>query len=113
MRNKTLFLYNGTRANQDWNVYSAGIINQSYIVGQTRKSFTISLSGNATIQFGVDSTVYLTATYTYATDSWTSHSDTPNEFSFIVSQSAVSVTCNFQAAAQESNPTTTEASHKS
>ncbi|MBX3118799.1 MAG: hypothetical protein KF784_07010 [Fimbriimonadaceae bacterium] len=62
-----------------------------------RKSFTISLKGDVTIQFGVDDAVYLKATYTYSTDSWTSHTDTPNEFSFIVAQSSVSVTCNYQA----------------
>jgi hypothetical protein len=95
-RNKTLFLYNDTKNDQEWSIYSAGIINQRVTVGQQRKSFTISLSGDVTIQFGVDDAVYLKATYTYSSDSWTHHSDTPNEFSFSVAQSAVNVTCSYK-----------------
>ncbi len=94
-RNKTLFLYNGSRQNQDWQIYSEGVINQNVTIGQVRKSYTISLSGDVTIQFGVDDSVYLTSTYTYETDTWTYHTDTPPQWNFSTSQSAVNVTCNF------------------
>lgn len=95
MRNKTLFLYNGTLKDQEWSVFVAGQGTKSYTVGQLRKSFTLSFKGDATIQFGVDDTVYLSATYTYSTDSWTHNTVTPNEFSFIVTGSAISVTCSY------------------
>src|SRR5262245_20132621 len=94
-RNKTLFLYNQTKVDQEWSVYSQDVINQNFTIGQTRKSFTLSLSGAATIQFGVDDAVYLTATYTYATDSWTSNTNTPNEISFSVLGAGVNVRSSF------------------
>jgi len=94
-RNKTLFLYNDTRADQEWTVYSEGVINQAYTVGQVRKSFTITLSANAVIKFGVDDTVYLDAIYDYQNDSWTSRTATPNDMQFSATQSAISVTCRY------------------
>ncbi|PPT88430.1 hypothetical protein XthCFBP4691_14525 [Xanthomonas theicola] len=94
-RNKTLFLYNDTRHDQEWTVYAEGVINESYTVGQQRKSFTLSLSGDTTIRFGVDGTVYLRASYIYATDRWTSHTDTPNDMAFSTVQSAVTVTSSY------------------
>lgn len=94
-RNKTLYLYNDTKRTQEWTIYSEGIIREAYKMGQVRKSFTVSLSSNATIKFGVDDAVYLTATYAYITDSWTSHTDTPNEISCATSQSAVNVTSSY------------------
>lgn len=94
-RNKTLYLYNGTKTEQEWTIYAEGVINETYKVGQTRKTFTISLSKNATIQFGVDDRVYLRANYQYSNDTWTSHTDTPNEITFSVSQSAVTVSSNY------------------
>lgn len=96
-RNKTMFLYNDSKPfrEQEWAVYSQDIINQTYKVGAVRKSFMLTLSGNVVIQFGVDNVVYLRATYTYATDSWTSHTDTPNEISFSALQSAVTVTSSY------------------
>lgn len=63
-RNKTLFVYNDTSQNQQWSIYSEGVVNQNVTVGSVRKTFTLTLSGDATIQFGVDDTVYLRATYT-------------------------------------------------
>src|SRR5215469_3308562 len=99
-RNKTMFLYNGSkRDSQEWTVYSEDIINKSYTVGKQRTSFTLSLGGDATIKFGVDDTVYLTATYTYNSDSWASKTDTPNEISFSASESAVSVTSSYDPSA--------------
>jgi hypothetical protein len=95
-RNKTLFLYNDTKQDQEWTIFSDGVINQRVTVGQQRKSFTITLSGDVTIQFGVDDAVYLKAKYTYSSDSWTHHSDTPNEFKFAVVQSAVNVTSSYK-----------------
>ncbi|MCP3942097.1 MAG: hypothetical protein GY710_11525 [Desulfobacteraceae bacterium] len=53
-RNKTLFIYNDTRRDQDWRIFSEGVIDQRTTVGQTRKSYTLTLSGDVTIQFGVD-----------------------------------------------------------
>ena len=50
-RNKTLYLYNDTKVDQDWHVYSEGVINQRTKVGQTRKTYTISLSGPVTIHW--------------------------------------------------------------
>lgn len=94
-RNKTLFLYNDTRQDQEWTVYAAGVINANYTVGQQRLSFTLALSGDVTLQFGVDQTVYLTATYHYASDSWTHHTHTPNEIRFSTSLDAVTVTSSF------------------
>ena len=95
-RNKTLFLYNDTRKDQAWTVYSEGVINESYTVGQMRKSFTLTLSGDTTLRFGVNDTVYLKATYHYATDSWTHHTDTPNEIWFSESQNAANVTSSYR-----------------
>lgn len=94
-RNKTLFLYNDSRQDQEWTVYAEGVINESYTVGQQRKSFTLSVSGDTTISFGVDDAVYLRASYTYATDSWTSHTDTPNDMAFSAVQSAITVTSSY------------------
>ncbi|MGN7917884.1 MULTISPECIES: hypothetical protein [Lysobacter] len=94
-RNKTLFIYNDTRADQEWTIYSEGVINQSYTLGQDRKSFTVTLSANAVIKFGVDDAVYLDAIYDYRSDSWTSRTATPNEMQFSAAQSAVSVTCSY------------------
>lgn len=95
-RNKTLFIYNTSRQpEQDWTIYSDGVINQSVKIGAVRKSYTISLSGDVTIQFGVDNTVYLEATYTYSTDLWTNKTNTPNDISFSVSQSAVTVSSSY------------------
>lgn len=94
-RNKTIFLYNDSKKEQDWTIYSEGVINQSYKVSSVRRSFTISVSGDVEIHFGVDGTVYLKAKYTYASDSWTSHTDTPNEISFLESQDAISVTSSY------------------
>ena len=94
-RNKTLFIYNDTKKNQEWTIYSEGVINEKFTLGQVRKSFTLSLSGDVIIQFGVDDAVYLKATYTYKTDTWTHHTDTPKVFNFTVSQNAVSVTSSY------------------
>ncbi|WP_408950175.1 hypothetical protein [Lysobacter sp. Hz 25] len=94
-RNKTLFIYNGTRADQEWTIYSEDVINQSYTLGQDRKSFTVTLSNNAVIKFGVDDAVYLDAIYDYRSDSWTSRTATPNEMQFSAAQSAVNVTCSY------------------
>lgn len=94
-RNKTLFIYNDTSQDQQWTIYSEGVINKTITVGQTRKSFTLTLSGDVTIQFGVDDAVYLKATYDYNNDSWTSHTDTPNEIWFSSSQSAITVTSSY------------------
>ena len=49
-RNKTLFLYNDTKHDQEWTIYSEGVVNQRVTVGQQRKSFTVSLSDDVTIQ---------------------------------------------------------------
>ena len=97
-RNKTLFLYNGTKPHhdQEWHVYSEHVVNETFTVGASRKSFTINLSGNVTIQFGVDNAVYLKATYTYSSDSWTHHTDTPNAIEFSASGSGVNVTSSHQ-----------------
>jgi hypothetical protein len=95
-RTKSLFIYNDTRGNQEWTIYSEGVINEQFTIGQVRKTFTLNLSGDVTIQFGVDDTVYLRATYTYKTDTWTHHTDTPNYFNFSATQSAVSVTSSYQ-----------------
>ncbi|MGD2092539.1 MAG: hypothetical protein PVH61_40610 [Candidatus Aminicenantes bacterium] len=94
-RNKTLFVYNDSPRDQSWRIYSEGVIDQTVEVGKMRKTYTLSLSGNVTIQFGVDETVYLQANYTYNTDSWTSHTDTPKEISFSTSDSAVTVTSSY------------------
>ena len=97
-RNKTLFLYNGSTRQryQSWQVYSEGVINRYFDVDSyLRTTFTLTLSGDCTIQFGVEDTVYLRATYTFANDSWTSQTDTPNEISFTASQSAISVSSTF------------------
>ncbi len=95
MRNKTLFIYNGTKSDQEWNIYSEGVINETVTLGQVRKSYTLSLKGDATIQFGVADSVYLKATYTYSTDKWSYHTDTPNEWTFVEAGSSISVTCNY------------------
>jgi hypothetical protein len=97
-RNKTLFLYNTSKSqrNQAWRVYSEHVIDQTFTVGDQRKSFTITLGGDANIQFGVDDTVYLRATYNYKEDSWKHQTDTPNEISFSVSQSAVTVSSSYE-----------------
>jgi hypothetical protein len=95
-RKKTLFIYNDTKKDQEWTIYSEGVINEKVTLGQVRKSFTLSLSGDVTIQFGVEDTVYLKATYTYSDDTWTHHTDTPKEFNFTVAQSAVSVTSSYE-----------------
>jgi hypothetical protein len=97
-RRKTLFLYNLTRTNQEWTVYAEGVINDRYTVGQMRKSFTLSFSGDTTIQFGVDDAVYLKAAYTYSSDSWTSHTDTPDDITFADMGSGVSVSSSFTPA---------------
>lgn len=94
-RNKTIFLYNDTQQNQEWTVYSEGVINKTYTVGQQRMSFTISVSGDVDIQFGVNNTVYLTANYRYATDDWRSQTNTPNEISFSETLNAVNVTSSY------------------
>jgi hypothetical protein len=94
-RNKTLFLYNTSKqAQQDWVIHYDGVTKQIQ-VGAARKSFTISLSGDTTIQFGVDDTVYLKATYNYEDDSWNSNTATPNEIHFEVRESAVIVSSSF------------------
>ena len=95
-RNKTLFLYNGTDTEQEWTVYSEGVVNETLKVGSVRKSFTLSLSGDVEIQFGVDDAVYLKASYTYSSDSWTSSTATPNEISFSVSGSSVTLNSNYE-----------------
>lgn len=95
-RNKTLFLYNTSRqATQEWDIHSPGT-RKRLTVGQTRVTFTVSLSGDATLQFGVDDTVYLTATYNYDDDSWTSQTHTPNEIRFEVRESAIMVSSSFE-----------------
>ena len=96
-RNKTLFIYNTSRSEeQNWHIYSEGVINQRKTVGAARYSATITVSGDVTIQFGVDDSVYLRATYDYENDSWASHTDTPNEFSFEVRNSGVIVSSSFE-----------------
>ena len=95
-RNKTLLVYNASKqSEQDWTIYSEGVINQSVKIGSVRKSYTITLSGDVTMQFGVDDAVYLKATYTYSTDSWTSETATPNEMSFSAAQTGVSVSSSY------------------
>ncbi|WP_437801081.1 hypothetical protein [Sorangium sp. So ce693] len=95
-RNKTLFIYNTSKQKeQEWSIYSENVINKSVTVGSIRKTYTISLSGDATIQFGVNDTVYLRAEYNYSTDSWKSHTDTPKEINFTVSGSAVTVSSSY------------------
>lgn len=96
-RNKTLLTYNGTRQDQDWSIYCEGTINERFTLGQVRKSFTVALDGDAVLQFGVGDTVYLRATYNYNADSWTHHTDTPNEFSFATAQSGITVTSSYSA----------------
>jgi len=90
-RNKKLFIYNDTRKDQVWQIYSKGVINKSITVGQTRQIYTLTLSGDALIQFRVDDAVYLNATYTYSTDSWSSHTDKPDVIQFSTSRSVVNV----------------------
>jgi hypothetical protein len=94
-RKYTLFIYNTSDADQQWTIYSADVINQNVTVGKVRKSYTLMVSGDVTIQFGVDDTIYLTATYTYATDSWTSHTVTPNEIAFATGPGAITVSSSY------------------
>jgi hypothetical protein len=101
-RNKTLFLYNDTQQDQQWTVYSEGVINQNITIGQQRRTFTLTLSDDATLQVGVDDTVYLTATYTYATDSWTSHTDTPNEIQCTTVTNAINISSSFTPGSSDS-----------
>jgi hypothetical protein len=99
-RNKTLFLYNDTKPSKDqeWDVFAEGVLHHKDTVGSARKSFKISLKGDVTIQFGVDDTVYLKATYNHSNDSWTHHTDTPNEMQFSASGDAVTVKSSYQHA---------------
>ena len=94
-RNKKLFIYNDTRKDQVWQIYSEGVINKSITVGQTRHIYTLTLSGDVIIQFRVDNAVYLNAIYTYSTDSWSSHTDKPNVIQFSTSRSVVNVTSSY------------------
>lgn len=96
-RNKTLFIYNTTKSgqNQEWRLYSEGVIDQTVEVGAVRKTFTLSLSGDTTIQFGVDDTIFLKAIYNYQKDSWKSETKTPKEIEFSVEQSAVTVSSSY------------------
>ena len=50
-RNKKLFIYNDTRKDQVWQIYSKGVINKSITVGQTRQIYTLTLSGDALISY--------------------------------------------------------------
>ncbi|OEK08652.1 hypothetical protein A8C32_04170 [Flavivirga aquatica] len=97
-RNNTLFIYNTTHPtqNQEWTIYSEGVINETFTVGGVRKTFTLSLSGNVTIQFGVDDAVYLRASYNYSEDVWETHTDTPNDISAVTGPNALSVSSNFR-----------------
>ena len=94
-RNKKLFIYNDTRKDQVWQIYSKGVINKSITVGQARHIYTLTLSGDVIIRFRVDNDVYLNAIYTYSTDSWSSHTDKPNVIQFSTSQSVVNVTSSY------------------
>lgn len=94
-RKYTLFVYNTSSKDQSWAIFSDGVINQTFTIGSVRKTFTLMLSGDAAIQFGVDDTVYLKAAYTYSSDSWTSKTDTPNDISFSTGQSAITVSSDF------------------
>ena len=97
-RNQTLFLYNGTHPTQDqeWTIYSEEVINKTVTVGAIRKSFTMSLSGDTEIQFGVDDTVYLKANYDYANDTWKTHTNTPNDISASSGQNSLQVTSDYK-----------------
>lgn len=94
-RKYSLFVYNGTKSDQEWTIFSDGVINQSFKLGQVRKSYTLMLSGDVTIQFGVDDAVYLKATYNYAGDRWTSSTATPNVISFFSAPAAISVSSTY------------------
>ncbi|SOE17377.1 hypothetical protein SAMN05877838_2276 [Hoeflea halophila] len=95
-RRYTLFIYNTSGKEQDWTVFSEGVINQESKVGDIRKSFTLMLSGDVSIQFGVDHTVYLKADYLYDTDSWTYKTDTPKDISFSTGPNAITVSSDFK-----------------
>ncbi len=95
-RNVTLFVYNDTKQDQDWTIYAEGVINESFKIGQVRKTFTLTLSGDTTIQFGVDDAVYLKATYSYRSDSWNSHTVTPNDIQFSEGRNAITVTSSYK-----------------
>lgn len=94
-RKYTLFVYNGSKKDQNWTIYCEGVINQTFTIGSVRKTFTLMLSGDVVIQFGVDDAVYLKAAYAYSGDSWTSKTDTPNDISFSAGQSAITVSSDF------------------
>jgi hypothetical protein len=96
-RTKTLFIYNTTKngQNQKWHIHSEGIVDKEVTVGPKRESFTLNISGDVTIHFGVDSTIYLRTTYDYNTDSWISHTDTPKEIEFSAEQSAITVSSSY------------------
>ncbi|KJS09035.1 MAG: hypothetical protein VR78_17015 [Hoeflea sp. BRH_c9] len=94
-RKYTLFVYNTSNQDQEWNIYCDGVINQTFTIGNVRKTFTLMLSGDAVIQFGVDDTVYLKAAYDYGKDSWASKTDTPNDISFATGPGAITVSSDF------------------
>lgn len=97
-RNKTLFIYNTTKNTaQEWTIYAEGAINQTIALGQVRKSFRLSLNADVVLQFGVEDTVYLKATYDYDADTWTSHTDTPKEFEFSAVDSAINASSSYMA----------------
>lgn len=95
-RKYTLFVYNTSDQQQEWNIYCDGVINESFKIGSTRKTFTLMLSGNVVIQFGVDDTVYLKAGYDYNKDAWSSKTDTPNDISFATGPGAITVSSDFK-----------------
>ena len=97
-RKYTLFIYNTSGKEQDWTIFSEDVINQEFKIGDIRKTFTLMLSGDVTIQFGVDYTVYLKAAYSYDTDSWTSKTDTPKDISFATGPAAITVSSDFKPA---------------
>jgi hypothetical protein len=95
-RKYTLFVYNTSGKQQDWTIFSEDVINEEFKIGDVRKTFTLMLSGDVMIQFGVDYTVYLKAAYSYKTDSWTSKTDTPKDISFTTGPSAITVSSDFK-----------------
>jgi hypothetical protein len=113
-RKKSLYLYNGTKPpvkDQEWDVFAEDVLHKDGVtVGSTRKSFTIALKGDVEIKSGVDHTVYLTATYNHSKDSWTHHTDTPNEMQFSVVGDGVAVTSHYQHSSASPSPTSSSAS---
>lgn len=94
-RKYSLFVYNTSKQEQERTIYSDGVINQDFKIGSIRKTFTLMLSGDTSIQFGVDNSVYLKAVYNYDDDSWTSKTDTPNDISFSTAPSAITASSDF------------------